>query len=335
MKALCMFKHKKNICMMILLCIMCISVSGCSSKEKKDDKITVLCTIFPQYDWLHNITKDTENIEISLLVRNGSDLHNYQPSVDDIVKISECDVFIFVGGESDGWVYEAIEQSDNKDMIAINMMELIGSLAKEEDHDEEDVHEHHEHDIDGLEHDKDEIEYDEHIWLSLRNAQLICEEISDCLCSIDSEESEKLSANCKAYVERLNELDERYINEINSASQKVVLFGDRFPFKYMMEDYGIEYYAAFVGCSAQSEASFYTIARLSKLVDSFMLDTVFIVDETSRKLAETIVDSSKRAACNIVRIDSMQSVTQKQIDEGLTYYDTMEENLRKVYESLK
>ncbi len=227
------------------------------SDTSDQDSISIVCTIYPEYDWVNQILGDhAENAEVTYLLDNGADLHNYQPTADDIIKISACDLFIYVGGESDGWAEDALDSAVNKDMRVINMMEIMGDSAKAEelkegmqghdhDHENED-HDHEDHDHEHH-HKEGEVEYDEHIWLSLSNAKILCAEIESNISAIDPANAADYKANLDAYTAKLDELDSRFRSLIDSSTVKTLVFGDRFPFRYFVDDYGLDYYAAFRG----------------------------------------------------------------------------------------
>ena len=306
-------------------------------------KISVVTTIFPEYDWVREILGDkADNAEITMLLDNGVDLHSYQPTADDIVKISDCDLFIYVGGESDGWVEDALKNATNKNMKVINLLDVIGDSVKteevvegmqetEHDHDHEDADEHD----DAEEHEhEEEVEYDEHVWLSLRNAETLCDAISDALQQIDPDNKDTYAANSDAYVKKLSALDADYQAAVDGATYKTVLFGDRFPFRYLVDDYGLSYYAAFVGCSAETEASFETISFLAKKVDELKLPCVLTIEGAQHKIAETIVQNTTAKNQKVLTMDSMQSTTSKDVANGATYLSIMEKNLSVLKEAL-
>ena len=320
-----------------------------SAPETK--KLSVVTTIFPEYDWVRQIAGDNmDNIELTMLLDNGVDLHSYQPTVDDIVKISECDMFIYVGGESDEWVEDALQEAVNKDMAVVNLLEVLGDAVKEEevvegmqeedDHDHEDEdHDHEDEDHDHEEHEhhheEGEIEYDEHVWLSLRNTVVLCQEIADQLGVIDPANKDAYAANAAAYIDKLNALDAQYEAAVSAASVKTVLFGDRFPFRYLVDDYGLDYYAAFVGCSAETEASFETIVFLANKVDELGLGTVLTIESADGKIAQTIVQNTAAKSAQILQMDSMQSTTSQDVKNGKTYLSAMEGNLEVLKQALQ
>lgn len=303
--------------------------TGCSVNSDKSDKLSVVCTTFPQYDWVREIAKDTDNIDITLLLDSGVDLHNYQPTADDIVTISECDMFIYVGGESDEWVDDALKKSTNKDMTSINMLEVLGDKAKEEEVVEGMEAEEEEH-----EGEEEGPEYDEHIWLSLKNAEIICDEISQELSQKDPENKSKYEENAESYTAKLNELDVRYQAAVDESSVKTLLFGDRFPFRYLADDYGLDYYAAFAGCSAETEASFETIVFLADKVDELGLKHIITIEGSDNKIAQTIIDNTADKNQDILQLDSIQSVTSQKVSDGVSYLEIMENNLEALKKAL-
>jgi len=335
-------KKLKNIisfiCVFSIFAMLC---TGCgnSSKQSVSDKITVVCTMFSQYDWAKEIIGDNDNVELILLGDTGIDMHSFQPSADDIIIISNCDVFIYVGGVSDAWVNDVLKQAQNKNMIAINMMEVLGDNLKEEELVE--GMEEHEHEHDGeVEHDHvneenlDFSSYDEHVWLSIKNASLICDAIAESMCQVDVGNSEKYKNNLSEYKFKLDVLDTSYQTTVEECSNNTILFGDRFPYIYLMKDYGIEYYAAFVGCSSDTEASFETVAFLAGKVDELGISVVLIEKGSSQDLAKTIIDSTTTKDQSIMEMNSIQSITKEQLDAGETYISIMESNLEILKQAL-
>lgn len=336
----------------ILLALTTSVFAKAKKADKNSGKIKIVTTIFPQYDWTREIIGDTNSADLTLLIGNGTDLHSYQPSIQDIAKISTADIFIYVGGESDDWVKDALKNAKNKNMTVINLLEVLGDNVKEEQivegmqaeeeeehhHDEDEDHDHEHHEADGHHHhhdDEDEPEYDEHVWISLRNAKEICTAICDALCKKDSANAASYKANLTAYTSKLDTLDAKYTSTVKAASKKTILFGDRFPFRYLTDDYNLKYYAAFVGCSAETEASFETVIFLAKKVDELGLNSVLKIESGDGKLARTIINSSTKKSAAILTMDSMQSVTTKQAASGTTYLSVMENNLKVLEQALK
>lgn len=302
-------------------------------------ELSIVTTIFPEYDWVMEILgENAPNVQVTMLLDNGVDLHSYQPNVKDMVTLSTCDLFLYVGGESDSWVDDALAGATNKNMIVINLLEVLGENAKEEllvegmehSHEEE---EHHEeaHAEEDHEH---EAELDEHVWLSLRNASLFCQAIRDALITLDPENEELYRANTEDYLEELSRLDDAFAAAVAEDSQDTLLFGDRFPFRYLTDDYGLQYYAAFSGCSAETEASFETIIFLANKLDELGLHTVMTLEGSDGKLAQTIISTAK-ADADILCLDSMQSTTKKDVQEGAKYLAIMEKNLDVLAQALR
>ena len=305
----------KKMIIMIMV-ILLVLLSGCQEPEQTDDgKIRIVTTIFPLYDWIREVTGNDGAFEITLLQNTGTDLHNYQPTVADMVKVYQCDVFIYVGGESDQWVDDALETAVNKDMRVLCLMEAISDRIRYEESREG---------MNPVDEPEEEEEYDEHIWLSLRNAEACVMEIG----KVIEEKLQKydvLEGNMVPYLNKLDKLDKEYARTVDSAEKKVLLFADRFPFLYLVKDYGIDYYAAFRGCSAESEASFETVSFLTGKVNELQLDHVMILENGNRKLAQTVIRDSERPDCEINELNSLQSTT---LQDGKTYLEIMEDNLK-------
>lgn len=316
----------------LLAVIMCAVLMACGMKatSKPDDKLSIVATIFPEYDWVREIMGDRlEYADVTMLLDEGVDLHSYQPTAEDILTISGCDIFIYVGGESDEWVEDVIRNAANSDMKVINLLDILGDEVKEEE-----IVEGMESDKVVLSEDSEESEYDEHVWLSLRNAQIICRAIAEAIKEKDLANADIYESNVQAYNKKLADLDEEYRNVVDAASNKTLLFGDRFPFRYLTDDYGITYYAAFAGCSAESEASFETIMFLANKVDELGLTSICTIEDSDQRIAETIKDTTKTKDQDIIVIDSLQSTTSADIDNGKTYLSTMTDNLESLREAL-
>ncbi len=300
--------------------ILVTAVSGCSANSGKSGKLNIVTTIFPIYDWTKEIAGD--KADVSPLVDDGVDMHSFQPSAEDIVKISSCDVFIYIGGESDGWVDDALKEKVNKDMTVINLLDVLGNSAKEEKA------------VEGMEKEKpgdeEEPELDEHIWLSLKNAKTLCGYIAEKLGRIDSANKKTYEKNASAYSKKLDTLDKAYEKAVKASDKKTVVFGDRFPFMYLAEDYGLRYYAAFKGCSAETEASFNTIAFLADKVDKNNLKAIFKLETSDGKIAETVKSNTKSKNQKILTLNSMQSKT----DPRSSYVSVMTENLEVLKQGL-
>lgn len=327
---------KKITALLLALFMLVGALAGCGKQNdtNQTDKLSIVTTIFPEYDWVREILGEkADNAEITMLLDNGVDLHSYQPTADDIVKISDCDLFIYVGGESDEWVEDALRNAANGNMKVINLLEVLGDSVKTEEIVEGMQEEEHEHE-DAEEHEHEE-EADEHVWLSLKNAKMLVRVISKALQELDPDNKDIYAANADAYVKKLSALDAEYQTAVDAASNKTILFGDRFPFRYLVDDYGLRYYAAFVGCSAETEAGFETISFLAKRVDEWKLPCVLTIEGAQHKIAETIVRNTTAKNQRVLTMDSMQSTTSKDVKNGTTYLSVMEKNLSVLKEALR
>ena len=319
---------KKILALVLSILMICGVFAGCGSTAADNGKLNIVTTIFPIYDWVREIIGDNDNVNLTMLLDSGVDLHSFQPTADDIVNISTCDMFIYVGGESDEWVEDALKEATNKNMIAINLLDVLGDSVKEEE-----VKEGME--AEEGEESEDEPEYDEHVWLSVKNAKVLCEYIAEQLGKIDSADKNTFKSNTAAYTAQLDALDKDYQAAVKQAAVKTLLFGDRFPFRYLVDDYGLDYYAAFVGCSAESEASFETIVFLANKVDELHLKAICKIESSDGKIAQTIKDNTKEKNQEIVTFDSMQSTTANQVKSGTTYLSVIKNNLESLKNALQ
>lgn len=309
--------------------------------EKKDnnaeedvmDKISIVCTTFPQYDWVKNIIGNQEKrFDITLLLDNGVDMHSYQPTIRDIAIAGSGDLFIYVGGESDAWVRDALKEAKNKDLKAINLMDVLGNSVKEEEVVEGMQegkgflgHSHkEEEEADDVE---EEPEYDEHIWLSIRNAKILVKNIAQEIANIDAQNAEIYEKNADSYIKKLDYLDKQYAATIKNGKYKAILFGDRFPFRYLADDYQLKYYAAFVGCSAETMAGFETVTFLAQKIDTLHLPDILTIENSDGRIAESIKANTAKKDQDILVMNSLQSITNEQLLEGITYLKVMRENL--------
>lgn len=331
-----------------------------SIEKGNSNKISIVCTTFPQYDWVKNILgEEAERFNVTLLLDNGVDMHSYQPTVKDIATAGSSDLFIYVGGESDTWVEDALKEAKNKDLKAINLMETLGNSVKEEEvvegmqeereslghsHEksskekqEQTQKESHENsqEINGQKEAADEEpEYDEHIWLSIRNAEIMVKNIEKAIEQLDSDNAKVYQTNAENYIKKLDTLDKQYANTIQNAKYKAILFGDRFPFRYMADDYDLKYYAAFAGCSAETMAGFETVTFLAKKADELRLPVILTIENSDGRIAEAVKSNTTKKNQKILAMNSLQSVTKEQIADGITYLQVMQENLSVLSEAL-
>ena len=330
---------KKQRPVLILICALLLAglLAGCGGSgsrsataatrpELTERQLSVVATVFPAYDWARQIIgADNERVALTLLLDKGTDLHNYQPTVEDIYKISTCDLFIYVGGESDKWVPDALAQAQNKDMKVVCLLDELGSAAKEEEA------------LEGMEAEEEEDEgpaYDEHVWLSLRNAALLCGRIEAALEELEPGRAAAYRENLRAYEEALKGLDRAYDEALGSAARNTLLFADRFPFRYLADDYGLQCWAAFSGCSAETEASFETLSFLVGKVDELGLPWVMKLEGSDSRLAEAVVAGTQAKSARILELNSIQSVTAQDVADGVSYLGIMEQNLEVLKQAL-
>lgn len=315
---------KKSFSLFLIFILIITVCTSCSVTKKPgmtdDGRLTVITTVFPVCDWTRNITGDKCNV--IYLDESGTDMHSFEPTASDIAAIAQADVFIHIGGVSDEWVSGAVEAANNPDIVTLSLISVTDVLEEETTPGMQT----HEHD-----HETDITEYDEHIWLSLKNAQTAVSAICDTLCTADEANSQTYKANAASYNEKLSELDKKFEAAVASAKRNTILVADRFPFRYMTEDYGIGYYAAFPGCSAESEASFETMTFLIEKTKELSLPCILVIENSDGKLAETIKNET---GTKVLTLNSCQSVKQEDIDNGLTYISAMESNLSTVTEAL-
>lgn len=329
-----------------------IPAEEADSVEKDGDAVSVVTNTFPAYDWVKNITEGTD-VEVTNLTDNGVSLHNYEPSAQDIEKIAKSNLFLYVGGESDEWAPDAAKQAPKAKVL--NMLEILGDAVKEEevkegmehdhdhehgdedhdhdhdhgdeDHDHEDGDEDHDHDHDHdheHEHEHEEVEYDEHVWLSVKNAKTISKAIADALCEIDLKNADTFKKNYEAYAAKLDALQNDFDEMRKAAKQDTILVADRFPFRYLVSDLDLDYFAAFVGCSAESEASFETISFLAQKVDELNIKHIIKLAGSDGKIADTVKNASKAKDQDIIEMTSMENASS---NDGKTYIDYMQMNL--------
>ena len=314
---------RKKILSLILAAAAAICIlSACGgdiSDINDDGTLRIVCTTFPQYDWVRQLTKGAPNVEIELLLDSGTDLHSYQASAKDIMKIASADLFIYTGGASEAWVDDVLKSSKIDNIVIIN---LLGLLPEENRYCVEAIGEEgHTHE-EGEEHNHAE---DEHVWLSLKNAATFVRAINDTICLLDQENDGIYCENYMNYMASLEDLDYQYRMTLASCSKDTVVFADRFPFIYLTKDYYLSYHAAFSGCSAESEASFETVTRLAGKIDELGLSCILITETSDGSIARTVKDATKNKNQEILTLNAMQSVTKDEL--SATYLEIMTDNL--------
>lgn len=315
-----------------IVCVLCFVAIGCG--ENKKESLSIVCTVFPEYDWVCELLGEKkDSAEITLLSDSGVDLHSYSPTAADLAKIYTSDLFIYVGGESDEWVDAALKNAPYK-LKTINLLQTLGDKVKnEQDFGSSSSGAGGDHDHDGEEYEH-EHEPDEHVWLSLKNAQIFCDKIAAAICALDAENADVYKNNLLDYKNKLSALDVEYSDFMKTAPFDTLVFGDRFPFAYFADDYNIKYFAAFSGCSAESEASFETIVFLASKIDELNLPAVCKTESVKQKIAEQVKENTKSKNQKIVCFDSLQSTTVVDIKNGKTYLSAMTENLSALKQAL-
>lgn len=305
------------LCMAAVLTLCC----SCGTKEtKKDDgKLNVVTTIFPPYDFAKNV--GGESVNVSMLLKPGMESHSYDPTPQDIIKIQECDLFIYTGGESDEWVKDILESSDKKPKKVLAMMDIVDTVEEET--------------VEGMEKededDSDEIEYDEHVWTSPKNAINITASITNALCQLDENHQASFNQNLMTYRRELLLLDNSFHEVTDNAKRKTIVFGDRFPFRYLADEYDLKYYAAFPGCSSETEPSPSTVSFLIDKVREEKIPVVFSIEFSNGKVADTICEST---GAKKLTLHSCHNVTQDEFDNGISYLSLMQKNVQALKEAL-
>lgn len=316
---------KKFISITLVLCMM-FSLVSCSGSIKKSDSIQIISSVFPSYDFARQITKGVEGVEVSMLITPGTEPHSYDPGVPDMAKIKECDLFIYLGGESDEWVDSLLDTFDENEVNTLKMVDCVENLEAEtvegmqggEHHHHEDENEHHHH------------ESDEHVWTSPLNAVKISEKIKDKLVAVDTVNAEKYEQNFNNYKNQLLSLDSKFRAVLSDSTTLII--ADRFPFRYLAEEYGFSYYAAFSGCSTESDPSAATIAFLETKIEQTKTSAVFYTEFSSQKVADTLCEAT---GVKKLVLHSCHNVDRSDFENGATYISLMEQNIKNIQEALK
>ena len=316
----------KKIFSAVLGMALVFSAAGCSQTSRTSSKgLKVVCATAPLYDWTKNITEGTDSTDLSLIIGNGTDLHSFQPSASDIISIKSADVLIYVGGESDGWIRDALKETVNKNQQVVCLMDVLKDSVVEE----EVVEGMQGEDEEEGEGEEEGPEYDEHVWMSLRLTRKSCKAIEEALEKVSSKDAAKYKANLESYDAKLSALDKQYEEMVKGARLNTMIVPDRYPFRYLAKDYKLKYSAAFVGCSAETEASFETVKFLADKVKELDPKAVLIIENSDGKLAKTVLETAGKSSVKVEVLDSMQSC-----GADLDYIRTMTENLEKLKTAL-
>jgi ABC-type metal ion transport system, periplasmic component/surface adhesin len=336
---------KKLISIMLSLCFLFGILSGCSRNDvyiKSSDKISIIATIFAPYDFIREIAG--QHAEVTMLLPPGTESHSYEPTPQDIIKIQNCDVFVYVGGDSDSWVQKILESMDTSGMRIIKLMDFVDVVEEEivegmevVEHSDDDDYNHEGAEDKDNEHSNEHTEdnnheYDEHVWTSPKNAKVIVQKISDVFCEIDANNSNIYKENTTSYLAKLNDLDLKFQEVVNSAKHRTLIFGDRFPFRYFADVYGLEYFAAFPGCSTETEASAATVAFLIDKVKSENIPVVFHAELSNKKMANTI---SEETGAKVLLLHACHNITKDEMEKNTSYLELMYQNVENLKEALK
>ena len=304
-------------------------LSGCTPPADTDE-LTIITTAFPAYDFARQIAGEGANIR--MLLSPGAETHSYEPTPRDMIDIQNCDLFIYAGGENEAWVTDMISSLEIDDDNVIAMLDTVTPLCEETVEGMESDHHHHDHDeACGHDHHHDTEGYDEHVWTSPNNAALISRAIADKLCAIDPANASRYNARCEDYKARLTELDAAFRSVIGSANRRTLVFADRFPVRYFTEEYGLEYFAAFPGCSADTEPSAATIAFLIDKVKEQSIPVVFSIELSNGRLAAAVAEAT---GAKVLTFTSCHNLTKEEFESGATYISLMEQNLANLQEAL-
>lgn len=306
---------------MIITIFSACAKSGNSSNDSSD-KLKIISTIFPSYDFARQV--GGENVNVTMLLKPGTESHTYDPTPQDIIKIQDCDLFIYVGGESDEWVNDILNSNDRKPKKIIALMDCVDKV-------EEEIVEGMEEDGEDEEGEGDTIEYDEHVWTSPVNASKISNKIADALKELDPKNEKNYEKNRLSYSRELSALDSSFKKTVDNSERKLIVFGDRFPFRYLADEYGLSYYAAFPGCSSETEPSASTISFLINKVKEKNIPVVFTIEFSNGKVADTICEDT---GAKKLELHSCHNVTQDEFDNGVTYVSLMQQNVKNLGEAL-
>ncbi len=314
----------KKIIIVFMVFLLTVSFSACKKSNENEENtqynLDIVTTIFAPYDFARQITGGKASL--TMLLPPGAESHSYEPTPLDIIKIQNCDIFIYVGGESDEWIKDILESMDTDKIKIITLMDCVETV-------EEKI-------VEGMEEEEEENEneqeLDEHVWTSPKNAKLIVQKISEILCETDTENAKSYSENTSAYINELDNLDKKFQNIVDSASRHTIIFGDRFPFRYLADLYGLEYYAAFPGCSTETEASAKTIKFLIDKIKDEKIPVVFHLELSNKKITETIKEST---GAEVLLLHACHNISKTDFDSGIGYMELMNQNAENLKEALK
>ena len=306
------------------------AVVGFSNLNKNNKKVSIITTNFPAYDFARAVAG--EEADIKMLIKPGAEIHDFEPTPQDIIDIKNSKMFIYTGGESDEWIEDVLDDINTNDTKLFKMMDAVEAVEEETVDGMEHEHEHEDGNEEGQEHEKEEVEYDEHVWTSLKNAQKIVGNIKDELVKISPENKNIFESNAEKYVNKLAKIEQEFQDVVKNGSRKTIVFGDRFPLRYFVDDYGLSYFAAFPGCSGQTEASSKTVAFLVDKIKSEKIPVVFKIEMSSGKIADTIANET---GAKVLTFNSAHNISADDFKNGMTYAEIMEKNVKALEEALR
>lgn len=304
-----------------------ITLTGCTNYSvpiyENKDKISIVTTIFPPYDFAKGVAGD--RADITMLLKAGTESHSYEPSPADIIAAQNCDIFIYNGGKSDVWVNTILDTIENPDLKVIKMLDCVENLTEETVEGMQGVHHHHNGE------ECHHIEYDEHIWTSPLNAIAITKKIADAIIEVDPENADEYIKNLTQYTNKLDDIHNSFLKIVNNSEEKTMIFGDRFPFRYFADCYGLDYWAAFPGCSAEAEPSAKTVVYLIEKTKEENIENIFYIEFSNMKIANTICEET---GAKPLLFHSCHNVSSDEMEKGVTYIDLMTENIKNLREAL-
>lgn len=307
-----------------------VALSGCAlpggdaEKKSSGEKISIVCTNFPEYDFARQIAGD--KADVTMLLKPGAESHTYEPSPDDIKKIKDCDMFVYVGGDSDEWVEDVLESVDKSEVTVFKLMDQVKTVEEVtvegmEPEDEEEP----------AEGGEDEPEMDEHVWTSPKNAATIVKNMAKTMEKLDEKNKSTYEKNADAYVEKINKLDEEFREVVKNGKRKEIIVADRFPFRYFCEEYGLKYYAAFPGCSTDTQPSAKTVAFLTDKVKEDRIPVVFHIELSNEEMSKSIAEAT---GAKSRLLNAVHNVSDEDFRNGATYVSLMEHNVEALKEAL-
>ena len=312
---------------LVLALTLAASLTGCGPQERVEDgKLQVVCTLFPYYDFARQI--GGEDVDVTLLVAAGKETHSFEPTPLDVITLSQADVFLYNGGESEAWVDDILSAAGENIAVTLPLMPQVSALAEEWAEGMEGAHDEHDHET----HDSDDIEYDEHVWTSPVLAKALCRAICDALCQADPAHQEDYQARLTDYLTQLDQLDAAFREVVDAGHRRLLVFGDRFPLLYFCKEYGLDYRAAFHGCASDTEPSLATLKYLIDKVEDEKIPVVYTIELSSRKVADAIAETT---GAKVLTFHSCQTVSRAEFDGGATYLSLMERNVEALREGLQ